>query len=209
MLDTILKRIRAGGADAVPTEEDVAEAQRAVDEARARQAELEAGRGAALLAGGERERAHEAALVVARQNVERLEALKGALAEKMSAAALKARRAEVKRQIQEAEQAAAKAAEAMRREYPQLARRLAELLADEARAEYLIAQLVAVIVPAERDGLLPSDFTGVATPRQRYAPSPGMAQPPAPLWRQVRLPPLSGGPLVDGTPNHWPHEVPG
>jgi hypothetical protein len=199
MLGNMLDRLRPKS----DTAEALAEALAEVEKARGAQAEriaaLEAGRGAALLEGGETARRHEAALREARDEAERLTALAEALRARHAEAERRERRARLERLAAEARQKAEGAGRAIAREYPRLAAKLVALL--EAEREALAAVAVAgrelAEAGAEAEGIEPPP-----PPRAFYAPS-NPFMPASNLCQVITLPRHDGSEAAHGSPPLW------
>jgi chromosome segregation ATPase len=131
MMFGLLDKFRPKNDTAEALAQALAETEKALAEQRRHVGALEAGRGGALLEGGEIARRHEAALREARDKAERLEALAAALRAKHAEADRQERRAALERQVAEARQKAEAAGLAIAERYPGLAAELIELVAAE------------------------------------------------------------------------------
>jgi hypothetical protein len=116
MMFGLLDKLRPKNDTAEALAEALAETEKALGEQRRHVGALEAGRGGALLEGGETARRHEAALREARDKEERLEALAAALRAKHAEAERQERRAALERQVAEARRKAEAAGLAIARE---------------------------------------------------------------------------------------------
>lgn len=180
----ILERLRPAAETAAALGESITRTEAAVAEAEARIGDLQAGRGAALLAGGQTAERHEAALREARDDAERLTALRDALRTRHAEAERRERRQKLEAQAAAAAQAAKAAGERIAREYSALAAKLAALLAAERDAIRAVEGLMHDLAAAP-----PEAAEGIAlppTPRTYYGRAGhGME---TPLSAAVRLP---------------------
>jgi hypothetical protein len=135
----------------------LSEAETALAKQRDRLATLEAGRGGALLQGGEIARRHEAALREARDETERLIAIVDALRQKLAEADRQERRAALERLADEARRKAEAAGRAIAREYPRLANEIIALAEAEREAVSAVraAHLALTEAGALAEGIVP------------------------------------------------------
>jgi hypothetical protein len=110
------------------------EAEGALARQRYRLAALEAERGEALMAGGDRARKHEADLIAARGETERLTAIVDSLRRRVAEAERREQRAALERRVAEANRLAEAAGRAIAERYPRLATELIELVEAERAA---------------------------------------------------------------------------
>jgi hypothetical protein len=177
----------------------LAATEKALGEQRGRVADLEAGRGAALLEGGETARRHEAALREARDEAERLAALAEALRARHAEAERRERRERLERMAAEAQEKAKRAGEAIKREYPKLAARLVELLRAERDA---LAQIVATERELAAGGEEAEGIPPIKRPRDYYA-APNPFMPASNLCQVITLPRHDGSEAAHGSPPLW------
>jgi hypothetical protein len=165
--------------------------------------DLEAGRGAALLEGGETARRHEDALREARDEVERLEALAGALRTKLTAAEAREQRERLERMAAEAKEKAELAGRAIAKNYPRLAKELIKLLEDERDALQAIAKIWQYIFESGEDaaGILP-----IKRPHEYYAQSNPFVR-TIPLCSKMTVPRHDESMPEHGSPPLWRGDV--
>jgi hypothetical protein len=177
----------------------LAEAKTARSAQAQRIAALEAGRGAALLEGGETTHRHEAALREARDEAERLEAMGKALRQKLSAAEARERRARLERLAAEARPKAEAAGKAIAKEYPRHAAAIVKLLQAERDALAAIATAERALSEAGEDA---AGIAPIPRPRDFYA-APNPFVPASNLCQVITLPRHGGSEAAHGSPPLW------
>lgn len=143
----------------------MAETEKALGEQRGHVGALEAGRGGALLEGGEIARRHEAALREARDKAERLAALAAALRAKHAEPERQERRAALERKVAEATRLGEAAGRAIAEKYPQLAGELIALVDAERAAMKAVLDATMALTEA---GALAEGIVATAEPSSFY-----------------------------------------
>jgi hypothetical protein len=199
MFGTMLDRLRPKNDTAEAIAAALAATEAALEEQRGRAGDLEARRGAALLEGGETARRHEAALREAKDEMDRLAAMAQALRARYAEAERRERRARLEHLADEARRKAERAGMAIKREYPKLAGRLAELL----QAEH--AALTAIVVAEREIGEAGEDAAGIAPiprPADFYATPNGLGVREH-LSQRLTLPRAEGVFCANPLPPYW------
>lgn len=178
----LFERLRPEGETAAALADAIDRTAAALAEAEAKLSDLQARRGAALLAGGSTAEKHEAALRDGRDEAERLTALRDALRAKHAEAERTEGRQRLEAMAAEAAASSKAAAERIAREYPKLAAEIAAVLAAERAALDAIAALTAELGRAPTEAV-----EGIALPPPPLAHY-GAPAAAAPLADAVRLP---------------------
>ncbi len=182
----LLEKLRPEGETAAALGEALDRTAAALTEAEGRIADLQDRRGAALLAGGKAAERHEAALREARDETERLAALRDALRQKQAEAEKREVRAKLEAQAAEAARAAEAAGQAIARDYPKLAAQIVALLRAEREALEALDSLTAELAAAPAEAA-----EGIANPPPPltfYGKRSGVGLVASPISTLVRLP---------------------
>lgn len=198
MLSGLLDRLRPKNDTAEAMASALAETETALAAAAQRVAGLEAGRGAALLEGGEVARRQEAALRDARDEAERLAALAETLRAKHAEAVTRERRAALQQEMVEAEREAADFVADLQRDYPKHAAAIAALCRREAAVTKRMIELQGRLMEGMRVGDVPEDVRAPVLPVQRYWAERDTT--PRPIADRVLLPAIGGS----DAPAFWP-----
>jgi hypothetical protein len=165
MLDTILGKLRPKTDSTEAIRSAIAATADALTAAEAAVAKLRAGRGDALLAGGEQAAKAEAALRAAVDEAERLAALREALDRRLAEAARKEAAAALQAALAEAGKAVAAFDVFREREYPALAQKIAAGLVLEQKARDAIARVTDI-----HQQMPDEDRPGISIPQIALAP---------------------------------------
>jgi hypothetical protein len=165
MLNKMFDRLRPRTDSPADLMRALSEAEAALAKQRDRLAALEAERGEALMAGGERARRHEADLIAARDETERLTAVADTLRKKLAEAERREQRAALERLADEARRKAEVAGRAIAREYPRLAGELIALVEAEREAMKAVCEAHLALTAA---GELAEGITPPAEPASFY-----------------------------------------
>lgn len=192
MLDQLLGKLRPKTDDAAAIRTAIADTAEALTAAEATVAKLRAGRGDALLAGGEAAAKAEAALRAAVDEAERLGALREALDRRLADAVRKEAAAALQAALADAGKAVAAFAAFRETEYPALAQKIAAGLALEQKARDAVfhATILHQRMPDEdRPDVsipqmgLPSPFQVIGFGAAVHLPSPDGSRP---IWPVLR-----------------------
>ncbi len=201
MLSVFRNRLRPSDETAAAIAAALAEARVAQASIADRRRDLEAGRGAALLADAKAADAHENAIAETEREADRLAAILVELDRRHAEAMRREGREALERQAAEAAAACRSAAEAIKRHWPKVAADLVRMLAAEREAEEMRERLERAILAAGEAG------TGVdlpPQPRQTYGGTSRDGLAGSPLHARVTLPAIDPAEWRNEAPPAWP-----